>query len=323
MKKSHLFIYSFFLSLPFWWGMNVFGIVAENYFIDREIAKNPYILKAQIYSLISMPKAPERLELKAKSAISVLLKPNGDKETIFSFNSSEKLPIASLTKLMSAYVLLNNLDLTKEITVLNTSLLNKGTHSGFYEGQTFRAKDMLYTSMIESSNDGITVLTQPFGQNSFVDLMNMEAKYIGMDNTKFFNPTGLDPDNYKESLNYSTAVDLAKLAEKIFQNPIASEMLSLKEFDLYDVNGIFSHKSITTNNILLYPGALKGLEIIGGKTGETPVAKGCLMLAVKNHRNEIIINVILGADNRFAEMEKLVNWANSLANYKKVLTLLK
>ena len=321
MKQSHLFTYSLLLSVPFWWGINVFGIGMENYFVDREIIKNPYILKAQMSSFISLPKAPEKIELGAKSAVSVLIKPSGEKEVVFSKNSDEKLAIASLTKLMSAYAVLNNLDLSRAITVSSDSFLNKGIHNGFSAGQAFKAKDVLFASMVESSNDGISILTQPFGSSAFINLMNMEAKYIGLNNTEFFNPTGLDPDNPDEGVNYSTASDLEILAEKIFQNPIASEMLSLKEFDLYNINGVFSHKSITTNNILLYPAELKGLEIIGGKTGETPIAKGCLLLIVKNARGEMLVNVILGSDDRFGEMIKLANWANALVNYKRILSL--
>jgi D-alanyl-D-alanine carboxypeptidase len=321
MKKSHLFTYSLLFSLPLWWGINVFGIGMDNYFMDREIVKNPYILKAQISFFVSLPKASGKLEIGAKSAVSVLIKPNGEKEVIFSKNADERLAIASLTKLMSAYVVLNNLDLEKEITVLGDSLLSKGIHNGFLVGQTFKAKDVLYTSMIESSNDGITVLTQPFGLSTFVNLMNMEAKHLGLSSTEFFNPTGLDPDDLNSSVNYSTASDLAILAEKILQNPIASEALSLKEFDLYDINGIFNHKSITTNNILLYPAELNGLEIIGGKTGETPIARGCLLLVVKNTRGDALINVILSSDDRFGEMVKLANWANAFVNYKRVLEL--
>lgn len=318
MKKSQLAIYSFLLSLPLWWGINAFGIGADNYFINLEIARNPDILKAQISSSFALPKAPARLELETKAAISMLIKQNGEKEVIFAKNPDERLPIASLTKLMSAYVILNNLDLSNAITVSSESIVDKGAHEGFSAGQSFIAKDVLFASMIESSNDGITILTQPFGQSAFVSLMNMEAKYMKLSNTEFFNPTGLDSDK----TNYSSASDLAILAEKIFQNPLASEMLSLKEFDLYDLNGAFNHKSMTTNNILLSSTGLDKLQIIGGKTGETPSAKGCLLLAVKNSRNETFINVILGSDSRFVEMEKLANWANGFANYKRILNLL-
>jgi len=321
MKKSHLLIYSFIFSLPLWWGINVFGIGMDNYFMDREIVRNPYILKAQISSFVSLPKAPGKPEIGAKSAVSVLIKPNGEKEVIFSKNADERLAIASLTKLMSAYVVLNNLDLSKVITVSSDSIVNKGEHNGLSAGQTFKAKDLLYASMIESSNDGITALTQPFGKSPFINLMNMEAEYMGLNNTEFFNPSGLDPDSRNEGANYSTAADLAILAEKMFQNPIASEMLSLKEFDLYDVSGAFNHKSMTTNNILLYPAELKGLQIIGGKTGETPLASGCLLLVAKNPRNGMFINVILGSGNRFGEMEELANWSNVLADYKRILAL--
>lgn len=308
MKRSHYFIYSFFLSLPFWWGINVFGMGAQSYFFDKEIVKNPSILKAQMLSSISLPKAPEKLLLDAKSAISVLVKPDGKAEVIFEKNANEKLPIASLTKLMSSYVILNNLDLSGEIVA--------------FDDKSFKAKDLLYASMTESSNEGITALTQPFGFDAFVNLMNMEVKYLGMNNTEFFNPTGLDPDTESEKANYSTAADLALLAQKLFSNPLALEMLSFKEFDLYDASGNLSHKSATTNSLLFYPEALDHLTILGGKTGETPSAGGCLMLAVKNARNEVIISVVLGSESRFSEMARLSNWSGKILNYKRILSAL-
>ncbi|MCX6765186.1 MAG: serine hydrolase [Candidatus Nealsonbacteria bacterium] len=318
MKKSHLFAYSLILSIPLWWGVNVFGIGMDNYFADREIIKNPYILKAQVSSAFALPKAPEKIEINARAALSVLIKPNGEKEIIFSKNPDEKLAIASLTKLMSAYVALNYLDLSKNIEVSYSSTLIKGDKSGFSAGQSFAAKDLLYSSMVESSNVGITALTQPLGQSAFVDLMNLEAKNMGLDNMKFFNPTGLDDE---KNNNYSTARDLEKLAEKVFSNPSISEILSLREFDLYLSDGTLHHKSLTTNAILT-SSELPGLKIIGGKTGETLLAKGCLLLVTQNQKNEIIINVILGSDDRFGEMEKLALWANSIANYRRILDLL-
>lgn len=320
MKKSQVFIYSFFLSMPLWWGINAFGIGMDNYFMDREIVKNPYILKAQISSFVSLPKAPEKLEISAKSAFSALIKPNGEEEVVFSKNSEEKLPIASLSKLMSAYIVLNYLDLAEEITVSSDSILINGENNGFTAGQTFKTKDILFSSMTESSNTGINILTQPLGKSAFIDLMNMEAKKIGLANTYFLNPTGVDFSDSHESINYSTAKDIEKLGRKIFENPLASEMLSFKEFDLYMADKTFHHKSVTTNSILSSDFA--GLKVIGGKTGETMSAKGCLLLVLKNQKGELLINVILGADDRFGEMKKLVEWSNSMANYKRVLSTL-
>lgn len=320
MKKSQILIYSFFLSLPLWWGVNAFGIGADSYFLNREIVRNPYILKAQMSSFISLPKAPEKLELGAKSAFSVLLKSNGEKEIIFRKNSEEKLPIASLTKLMSAYIALNYINLSDEITVSSNSIIPEGENNGFLPGQTFKAKDILYSSMTESSNTGINILTQPLGKSAFVDLMNMEAKNIGLNNTYFLNPTGVDFADSQESINYSTAEDIENLAEKIFQNPLTYEMLSLKEFDLYSTAGALHHKSITTNNILSLE--FKGFKVIGGKTGETASAKGCLLLVLKNQKGETLVNVVLGSNDRFGEMKKLVEWSNEMIDYKRVLSLL-
>lgn len=318
MKKSRIFITSLLLSLPFWWGINVFGIGAETYFLDKEITKDPRILKAQISSHFAFFKASARPQIQAKAAISILIKPSGEREILFSKNAEEKLPIASLTKLMSALIVLNNLDLSKIIVVSEKSLFED--KSEFLPGETFVVKNLLYSSIVESNNEGITILTQPFGYDSFVNLMNMEAKYLKMESTRFFNPTGLDPEEPEGGVNYSTASDIALLMEKIFKDSFAREMLSSKEYDLYDASGALDHKSHTTNDILSLGVNFKNFRTIGGKTGQTAMAKQCLAIMVENSKGEKIINVILGSDDRFKEMKNLADWASETAGYKRILS---
>ncbi len=158
---------------------------------------------------------------------------------------------------------------------------------------------------MESSNDATAALTEVVGKTAFVDLMNLIAKNLNMKNTYFIDAMGLDPDEPDGPINYSTAEDLAKLTINLLQTkPKILEISGLPEYNLYSASDVFHHKIENTNELL---GEIPG--IIGGKTGWTPEAKGCLLLVTKVPQSRgIAINVVLGSSDRFKEMKKLVEW---------------
>lgn len=311
---SHkIFLISFILSLPFWWGVNVFEKEIEDFLFWKAMADNPQLLTAQIIQeekLESLKPIRDRnvedLKIEAESVISVLsTKPGLVDRVLFKKDVSKKLPIASLTKLMTANVVLEYYDLSEEIRISKEAVAQEEDFGKLKVGKTFPVKYLLYPLLMESSNDAAYALTELIGQESFVALMNLEAKSLGMENTHFFNPTGLDPDNPADPLNYSTAEDLVELTKDLLKNqPLIWEILSTPKFDLY------GPELINTNEFLGETTGL-GVKIIGGKTGWTPEAKGCLLLVVKAPRNKgEIINIILGSEDRFGEMKKLINWLN-------------
>jgi len=208
------------------------------------------------------------IEVLAQSAISVESDLSSEDKILFKKEGDKKLPIASLTKLMTAMVTLENYDLTDSV------------------------KDLLYVMLISSSNQAALALSEIKGEENFVGLMNEQAKKLGLENTNFSDPTGLS------SQNYSTVEDLVKLTEYLLKNyPIITEISRTKEYGQLK----------NTNELL---GEIP--DIIGGKTGFTTDAKGCLILVMNNHRDgNYLIYVILGADDRFGEMKKLINWVNS------------
>jgi len=311
---------SFLLSSLFFWGINVLEFNLENlWLLNKNLSLGSSLALNAKADLISLKiKKPEKIEIQAKSALSLLVDEKGNKKILYRKNIDQKLPIASLTKLMSGYIIVNYFDLSKTIEVRSEALLKRNLGEKFYPGQKFFIKDLLYASLIESNNNGINILASIIGKEPFLYLMNKEAKNMGLLQTKFFNPTGLDPKKNDEMINFSTALDLAKLSLKVFKNPILKEALSAKEFDLYETNGFYHHKSLTTN--ILLNDSFKGMRIIGGKTGETPRAGGCLVMVLKDSsKKEILINVILGSENRFEEMKKMINWAIKTLKYQHYL----
>ena len=315
--KFKIFLIAFILSLPFWWGINISQENLEEFLFQREITRNPEILTARAGHLIlekkfqeSKPirkRSVEDLHLsKSEAAISVLIRPDQAPRILFEKNTDKKLPIASLVKLMTAHVVLEHYDLSQEIKISREAVLQEEEFGGLKVGQIISVEHLLYPLLIESSNDAAFALSEIIGQKEFVDLMNSEAERLALKSTYFANPTGLDPNEATEPISYSTVRDLAKFAEYLLgrnkindtANKLIWRILSNEKINLY------GQELVNTNELLnKIPG------IIGGKTGETPLAGNCLLLVIQAPKNKgFMVNIILNSENRFAEMKNLINW---------------
>ena len=311
--RLKLFFASFLISSLFGWGVNVFAQKLEDFFFWQEINKNPQILTAQLNlekKLESLKPLRDRnvedLELSAKSAISVLIKSDGTSKILFEKDKNKKLPIASLTKLMTALVVLENYELSKTVEISREAafLENEYGYGSLKIGEKFSVKDLLYFLLMESNNGAAFSLAEMAGEKEFVDLMNITAADLDLEKTFFVNPTGLDPDNIFDLTNYSTAEDLVKQGSYLLKKqPLIWEIAGNLEFNLYLPDGVFYRQLKNTNELL------KEIPQVGGKTGWTPQAQGCLLLAYKSpNRKDYLINIILGSEDRFEDMKKLINW---------------
>ena len=237
------------------------------------------------------------LKISAKSAISIETNLLDKSKILFKKNSDKQLPIASLTKLMTAIVAIDSYNLSRNVTVGQAADAQDPMKQDVSLGQTLSAESFLNIMLIESSNKSAYALAEVMGEHKFVGLMNEKAQQIGLSDTFFADPTGLSSDNV------STATDLAKLAEYILKNyPKIAEISKTKSLS------IFGFGTVTNTDQLLaeFP------ETVCSKTGFTTEAKGCLLLAMNNAKNnDYIINVVLGADDRFSEMKKIINWADT------------
>ncbi len=316
--RLKIFFTAFVLSLPICWGINVLDKNLSNFFFWQQVGNNPKIFAAQI-SLeeklremrpVRNKEIPD-LETEAKSAISVLVDNRNEEKKLFEKDTDEKLPIASLTKLMTAWVVLENYDLSTEITISKEASNQNGSIKKLEEGKTFPTEYFLYPLLMESSNIAAFALAndyQDMTERDFVGLMNEEAKKIGLNDTFFDNPSGLDPEESKTEINYSTVNDLVKLTKKLLEKPLIWEILSVPRYSLY------GPELVNTNRFLIDNSNVWQDMIIGGKTGYTEKAGGCLVLVMKATRDQgTLINVILGAkgtEDRFDEMKRLVDWLN-------------
>ena len=235
--------------------------------------------------------------LQTRAAISVEVAAGQDK-ILFSQNQQEKLPIASLTKLMTGLIVLEHYDLDQEITINEAAMSQEGEQGNLKLGEVLTVRALLRIMLMESSNRAAYALAESRGVPEFLGLMNVKAQELGLANTFFQDVTGLGDSSY------STAHDLVRLTEYLFDNhSLFKEVISFKEYDLYLPDGTFHHTLVSTNELL-------GQDtIIGGKTGFTNIAKGCFIVIQKNPgNNHYIISVVLGSDDRFSQMQYLIDW---------------
>jgi len=298
----------------------------SNFFYWYSLSQQANVLKGELaleeklnaIKPLKKKEAPE-LNLVAKSALAVFIDYNGQEKILFEKNSNEIVPIASLSKLMTALVVLENYDLDKTITISTTAANQpNGATRKLLAGQTFPAQYLLYPLLMESSNVAAYSLANDYegiNETTFVNLMNETAKKIGLENTFFYNPSGLDPENFNPvrpttEINYSTARDLAKLAKYLLNKKLIWQILSLPSYALYgpELNNTNQFLNNEYNSDL---GSWQN-KILGGKTGYTERAGGCLLLVVKAPKDKgYLVNVVLGAngrDYRFEEMKKMLNW---------------
>ncbi|MFH1575829.1 MAG: serine hydrolase [Candidatus Nealsonbacteria bacterium] len=298
------------------WGTNFLQKDLEEFFLGQEFASNPQILAAQANQMKFLKSVRDAkplrdnkaddLEIDGRAAISILLNNYGGEKILFEKNSKESVPIASLSKLLTVDVILKNYDLTKEIVITKKAVGQEESFGKLKVGQILTVEQLLYPLLMESSNDAAFALANDYDgidEQTFVDMMNEDAKTLGLNDTNFVNSSGLDPEEYepKEKINVSSAHDLSRLIKHLLDTPLVWEILSMPKISIYG-------ETLTSTNKLLdkIPG------IIGGKTGYTDTALSCFVLVVEAPNNKgKVINIILGTTNeRFSEMEKLINWTN-------------
>ncbi len=235
----------------------------------------------------------------AKSAVVLDL----DSGTVlFEQNSNEKMPIASLTKLMTNYIVLNENNLDDIVTVSANAANEQGSSMGVYTGEKISLKNLVLGSLITSGNDASIALAEynAGSVSEFVDKMNRAANDLALYNTKFQNPTGIDQADH-----YSSAMDIAKLAMKAYENDFLKEAVKTKEITVENENGKIRHRLISTNDLLD-----SYLTVLGLKTGTTPMAGECFSAITELPNKKLILSVVLASTNRFKDSKILIDWTN-------------
>ena len=234
------------------------------------------------------------------SAKSVLVYDLTDEKIIYEKNSKAKLPMASLTKIMTAIVAIDHKREDNRYEVPPEALVGENT-IGLSIGEVMSLEELLLGVFMYSANDAAeTLAINTLGRENFIKTMNDKAKSLGLINTNFTNPTGLQGDGEQ----HTTAYDLLVLSRYAVSNyPEIVRASSTKERNLPATEDHYEYFLYNQLNLVTtYPG-VKGL-----KDGYTPEAGLCLVtyLDYKGHK---IIGIILGSENRREEMKALLDYS--------------
>ena len=273
---------------------------------------------------------PTTFEVTAKAAMLVSLD-NG--EVLYSKNPDERVYPASLTKIMTAVVAIENID-DLENTVMTTSQhaidVLYGTDSsvfGLKPGEQLSAKDMLYVMLIHSANESANVIAEHIAGSidAFVSLMNKKAEELGMTNTHYMNPHGLHDENH-----YTTASDMYKLVSYAMKLPLFMEICTCASYTVPPTNMNSSSRTIASTNLLMLPSSGYYYEYASGiKTGYTDPAGRCL-ISTASKDGYSYLSIVMGCPVKDASGKmirddmtvtaNLFKWAFSNFKYRRIIS---
>lgn len=239
------------------------------------------------------------------SAYSIVLMDAPTKVVLYEKDSRKKVPIASTTKIMTGIIVLENYNLDDTITISETAAATIGSDIQLRTNEKMTVNNLLKALLVQSGNDAAVALSEKITTEEFVKKMNEKAKELGMKDTMFKDPAGLDDSGY------STPYDLAILASYALQNKKFSEIVQIKEADIVSADGKLGHK-LESSNRLLFENKIYYPYALGIKTGFTPTAGHCLVSAAAKD-NHLLIGVVLNTykntvEASAIESRKLLSW---------------
>lgn len=230
------------------------------------------------------------------SANNAVLMEQSSGRVLYNKQAHEQRPIASITKIMTAIVAIESGKMNETVTVSDRAIHAIGSSIYLEKGEKIKLKDLVYGLMLRSGNDAAVAISEHVGGSveGFVHLMNKKAKWLGMTNTSFANPHGLDADNH-----YSTAYDMALLMCYAMDNEVFRQVTETKIYKAEDGDYVWrnKHKLLTS----LYQ------HTIGGKTGYTSTAGRTLVTVAEKDGMELIA-VTLNAPDDWRDHTGLFEW---------------
>jgi len=229
----------------------------------------------------------------------ILLKELNSGRVLYEHDAGKRMYPASLTKIMSALVILERGQLDDLVTISPNAARAHKTHLRMKAGQVFRLEDLLKAMLIMSANDACLAAVEHVGgdEAQFVTLMNAKAEALGLADTHFNDACGFDnPDHY------STAEDLATLSVIALDQPIFRQLVREERAIITPVNGHHAYVLHNTNRLL---GRIPGVE--GIKTGFTSKAGRCLIAKVSQNGSDLLL-VILNSKRRWNTATNLITY---------------
>ncbi len=224
---------------------------------------------------------------------------------VFEKNPDKHFFPASTTKIITALVAADVYKPDDVITISNVAV--EGQKMDLIDGEQITAENLLYGTLVHSGNDAAYALANFYGYEAFVELMNIKAQKLGMKNSYFTNPAGLD--NYRQK---STPFDLALAGRALIENPYLRKMVGTKEIIISDTHYSIFHKLTNVNKLL---GEIQGLG--GLKTGFTENAGENLVSFYRHGEHDYLI-VVMNSEDRFVDTTTLVNWIKEQVKYLSI-----
>lgn len=268
------------------------------------------ILFTNYYSL-----ANNTIELNASSA---LLIDNRTNKILYNKDANKRLFPASTTKIVTAIIVLENHSLNEEVTASYDAVM--AIPSGYSTaniqiGEVLTVEQLLELLLVHSANDSANVLAEYAGGSidSFVSMMNTKVNELGLTDTHFTNPYGLQEDNH-----YTTSHDLAVIMQYCLKNETFRKISGQASCAIPATNKSEPRKYSSTNELLIAGSRNYYPYLIAGKTGYTSKAGGCLVSVAYNNNLELI-SVILNSNDRFGDTKKLFNYGYSNFSLKNIV----
>lgn len=269
-------------------GSPQFSVIYNNNFLSEEL------LRVQNFQVVNQNASS--LVLSAQSALAIDL---DAQVSLYESHTKMRLPIASITKLITALVILEEHELDELVTISNSVQEIEGSRIWLYPGETITIENLIKGMLIASGNDAAYELAKHNAGSltAFSKKMNRVAFYLGLKDSYFTNPAGFDDEN-----TYSTVSDLSIVAKHILKYKFIREIITLKETVIYSYDGKLKHTLKNTNKLLDSFLQAKGL-----KTGTTEIAKECLITLVNINNNDVLI-ILLGSDDRYLDTKTIYNF---------------
>ncbi len=261
-------------------------------------------------------RAGSKLHVRAKAMF--CLDCSSDK-VMLAQNIDTPLPIASITKLLTALVVIEQMDLDRVLEVPADITQVERCRVGLRPGDLLTVRDILHGMLIESGNDCAEVLARAYqkgGRDGFMVAMNRRAAQIGATHTNLYTPSGLDMRitlgrkggrclEARRS-NTASAEDVALIAREAFRHPIIRKIAAMRTFTMRTRNAIPHDFVLRSNDRLL----ARNLPVAGAKTGYTNAAGRCIVALFKDQNKERVI-VVLNTPHHFQAAEKIYRWASA------------
>ena len=254
----------------------------------------------------------------AENAKSAILIEQSTGKVIFEKNSHEKIPPASMTKMMSLLLIMESIDngkikLSDKVSVSKNASSMGGSQILLEEGEEMSVEDLLKGISIASGNDAVVALAEYIGgtEDNFVKMMNNKARTLGLNDTKFKNCHGLDDKDH-----YSSAYDMSMIARELLNHKKVLDYTSVYETYLRE-NTDRKIWLVNTNKLVKFKKGVDGL-----KTGYTKEAGYCLTATMKKDNMRVIATVMGedSIDNRNSEVSSMLDYAYSTYRMKKYIS---